>query len=72
MLPQIHIVPALPLAVWRARTHRVTDHRRIMILMFAGALVEAGLFTLLPGPIMHHVIFGDLSAGSRRLAETTP
>ncbi|WP_025036422.1 DUF2306 domain-containing protein [Bradyrhizobium sp. DOA9] len=49
---------ALPLAVWRAHTHRIADHRRMMTLMFAGALVVAGLFTLLPGRLMHRVIFG--------------
>ncbi len=48
----------LPLAVWRAHAHRVADHRRMMILLFAGALVVAGLFTLVPGRIMHRVIFG--------------
>lgn len=48
----------LPLAVWRAHTHRVADHRRMMIFIFAGALVVAGLFTLVPGRIMHRVIFG--------------
>lgn len=48
----------LPLAVWRAHTHRVADHRRMMIMTFVGALVIAGLFTLLPGRIMHRVIFG--------------
>jgi hypothetical protein len=39
----------LPPAVWRAQTHRVTDHRRIMVLIFAGALVVAGLFSWCPG-----------------------
>jgi uncharacterized membrane protein len=48
----------LPLAVWRARRHRVADHRRIMTMTFVGALVIAGLFTLLPGRIMHAVVFG--------------
>ena len=48
----------LPLAVWRAHTHRVADHKRIMILTFAGALVIAGVFTLVPGRIMHAVVFG--------------
>jgi uncharacterized membrane protein len=48
----------LPLAVWKAHRHRVADHRRIMILLFSGALVIAGLFTLLPGRIMHAVVFG--------------
>ena len=48
----------LPVAVWRARRHRVAEHRRIMSGMFLGALVVAGLFTLLPGRIMHSVVFG--------------
>jgi len=57
-LLSIFVLTMLPLAVWRAHTHRVADHRRIMILMFSGALVVAGLFTLLPGRIMHIVVFG--------------
>src|SRR3984893_2289738 len=48
----------LPLGVWMAHRHRVADHRRIMIYTFSGALVIAGLFTLLPGRIMHAVVFG--------------
>jgi uncharacterized membrane protein len=48
----------LPIAVWRARQHRVADHRRIMTMTFVGALVIAGLFTFLPGRIMHAVVFG--------------
>jgi uncharacterized membrane protein len=57
-LLSIFTLVMLPLAVWRAHTHRVADHRRIMILLFTGALVVAGLFTLLPGRIMHSVVFG--------------
>src|SRR6202166_767511 len=57
-LLSIFVLTMLPLAVWRAHTHRVADHRRIVTLMFSGALVVAGLFTLLPGRIMHTVIFG--------------
>jgi uncharacterized membrane protein len=57
-LLSIFVLTMLPLAVWRAHTHRVADHRRIMIMMFSGALVIAGLFTLLPGRIMHAVVFG--------------
>ena len=48
----------VPLGVWFAHSHRVASHRRIMIGVFSGALVIAGLFTLLPGRIMHAVIFG--------------
>ncbi len=49
----------LPLGVWRAHRHDVAGHRLIMILLFSGALVIAGLFTLVPGRIMHTVVFGS-------------
>ncbi|HEX4553737.1 MAG TPA: DUF2306 domain-containing protein [Xanthobacteraceae bacterium] len=48
----------LPLAVWHARRHAVERHRKAMLSIFVGALVIAGLFTLLPGRIMHAVVFG--------------
>ncbi|WP_246510408.1 DUF2306 domain-containing protein [Bradyrhizobium glycinis] len=64
-LLSIFTLVVLPLAVWRARTHRIADHRRMMIFIFAGALVVAGLFTLVPGRIMHRVIFG-VRPGSAR------
>lgn len=49
----------LPLAVLRAHQHDVARHKRAMISLFAGALLIAGLFTLLPGRIMHAVLFGN-------------
>jgi uncharacterized membrane protein len=48
----------LPLAVWKAHRHQVGTHRQIMTYMFLGALVIAGLFTLMPGRIMNAVMFG--------------
>jgi uncharacterized membrane protein len=48
----------LPLAVLHARRHRIANHRRAMISIFVGALVIAGVFTLLPGRIMYQVVFG--------------
>jgi uncharacterized membrane protein len=57
-LLSIFTLAMLPLGVWFAHRHRVADHRRVMVLMFSGALVIAGLFTLLPGRIMHAVVFG--------------
>jgi uncharacterized membrane protein len=57
-LLSIFTLVTLPLGVWMAQRHRVADHRRIMISIFTGALVIAGLFTLLPGRIMHAVVFG--------------
>ena len=48
----------LPLAVLHARNHRVANHKRAMVSIFLGALVIAGLFTFMPGRIMHAVFFG--------------
>jgi uncharacterized membrane protein len=49
----------LPLGVWYAHRHRVQNHRWTMIGIFFGALVIAGLFTFVPGRIMHAVVFGS-------------
>ena len=49
----------LPLAVWRARQHDVRRHQRAMAGLFVGALVIAGIFTFMPGRIMHAVLFGS-------------
>jgi uncharacterized membrane protein len=57
-LLSIFVLVMLPRAVWKAHSHQVGAHRRIMSLMFLGALVVAGLFTLIPGRIMHAVVFG--------------
>ncbi len=57
-LLSIFTLIVLPIAVWRARRHRIADNRRIMTMIFVGALVIAGLFTFLPGRIMHAVVFG--------------
>lgn len=52
---------ALPYALWNARHHRVARHARAMRLLFLGALVIAGAFTLWPGRIMHDVMFGTVT-----------
>jgi uncharacterized membrane protein len=49
---------ALPVGVWHARRHDVARHRWIMIGIFAGGLVVAGLFTFVPGRIMYAVMTG--------------
>jgi uncharacterized membrane protein len=59
----IHLLSMLvlvltPLAVLAAHRHHVNRHRWAMIGLFGGALVIAGAFTLLPGRIMHRVVFG--------------
>jgi uncharacterized membrane protein len=60
----IHLLSIFTLAmlvrgVWFARNHNVHRHRLTMTITFAGALVIAGLFTFLPGRIMHAVVFGN-------------
>jgi uncharacterized membrane protein len=57
-LLSIFTLVMLPLAAWKAHSHQVGAHRRIMISIFLGALVIAGLFTLVPGRLMHKVVFG--------------
>ena len=48
----------LPLAIYYAHTRQVRRHRSAMLSLFFGALVIAGIFTLVPGRIMHKVVFG--------------
>jgi uncharacterized membrane protein len=60
----IHVIAiftlvTLPLAVWAAHGHAVERHRRAMTGLFFGALVIAGIFTLVPGRIMHAVVVGN-------------
>jgi uncharacterized membrane protein len=58
-LLSIFTLLTLPLAVWAAHRHAVDHHRRAMTAIFFGTLVIAGLFTLVPGRVMHAVVFGN-------------
>lgn len=49
---------SLVYAIWRIRAGDRRRHRRAMLLLVWGALAGAGAFTLLPGRIMHAVVFG--------------
>jgi len=57
-LLSIYTLVMVPLAVWKAHNHDVATHRKIMMYLFLGALLIAGLLTLLPGRVMHKVVFG--------------
>ena len=57
-LLSIFTLVMLPVGLLHARRHRVADHRKTMIWIFIGALVIAGLFTFMPGRIMHRVLLG--------------
>jgi uncharacterized membrane protein len=58
-------IVALPLGVIAARRHHISAHKRIMIILFTGALAIAGAFTFLPGRIMHDLAFGTQSEHER-------
>ena len=54
----IYTLAMLPLGLYFARGHNVRGHQRTMLGLFFGALIIAGAFTLLPGRLMHKVVFG--------------
>ena len=58
-LISIAVLIMLPAAVLFAHSHNVRRHSRIMIGIFIGGLVIAGLFTFAPGRVMHAVAFGE-------------
>lgn len=49
---------ALPWAIYAIRRRNVRSHRWTMISIFAGGLVVAGIFTLLPGRLLGGMVFG--------------
>jgi uncharacterized membrane protein len=57
-LLSIMVLVMLPTAIYFARVHRVRGHKLTMLGIFSGALIIAGIFTLVPGRIMHRVLFG--------------
>ncbi len=58
-LLSIFTLVMLPFAVLAAHRHNVPRHRRAMLGIFFGGLVIAGLFTFVPGRIMHAVLLGQ-------------
>ncbi len=50
---------SLPAGIYAARRGKIATHKRAMRSLFFFALIAAGLFTLLPGRIMHDVVFGS-------------
>lgn len=52
------VLATVPVAIAGARRGRIARHRRGMIQLFVLALLGAGAFTLLPGRVMHAVVFG--------------
>ena len=57
-LLSIWVLLFTPFAVMMARRGNISAHKRSMMGLFAGALIIAGIFTFVPGRIMHAVLFG--------------
>ena len=60
----IHILSVFVLigswqAVAAARAGRIAEHRRHVGNLYSFALLAAGAFTLLPGRLMHKLLFGE-------------
>ncbi|TFZ58468.1 hypothetical protein E4V01_11565 [Methylorubrum sp. Q1] len=61
-LSAIHVLSAItltqaPMLAWHARKHRVDAHRYTVLSLVSGALLIAGLFTLLPGRMLGRWLF---------------
>jgi len=61
-LSPIHLLSAYVLygswkAIAAARAHRIREHRLNVVGMYAGGIILAGGFTLLPGRLMHEIVF---------------
>jgi len=52
------VLGTLWIAVRAARRGDIARHKRVMILLYGLALMLTGAFTLMPGRIMHTVLFG--------------
>lgn len=61
----IHILSVITLvalagAIWFAITGNIRRHRNVVIGLYAGGLVIAGLFTLLPQRLLGHALWSSL------------
>ena len=54
----VFVLIVLPMGILHARRHNVAGHKKTMIGLFVGALIIAGIFTLIPGRVMYTVVFG--------------
>jgi uncharacterized membrane protein len=52
----------LALGIYMARTGRIEKHKRIVKGLYFGALIIAGLFTLLPNRLLGHWLWTHLLA----------
>ncbi|MEO1253421.1 MAG: hypothetical protein AAFY41_00865 [Bacteroidota bacterium] len=46
----------VPSAYYAAKNHRIKSHQRKMVLLYIGAILIAGFFTLTPGRYPHDLL----------------
>ena len=49
---------SLGLAIYYVRVGNIKRHKQVMIALYGLALLLTGLFTLMPGRVMHQIVFG--------------
>ena len=49
---------SLGLAIYYVSVGNIKRHKQVMIALYGFALVLTGLFTLMPGRVMHQIVFG--------------
>ena len=49
---------SLGLAIYYVRVGNIKRHKQVMIALYGFALLLTGLFTLMPGRVMHQIVFG--------------
>lgn len=48
---------SLGLAIYYVRVGNIKRHKQVMITLYGFALLLTGLFTLMPGRVMHQIVF---------------
>ena len=57
-LLSIWTIFSLGLAVYFVRAKNIKRHKQMMITLYGFALILTGLFTFMPGRVMHQIAFG--------------
>ena len=50
---------SVPAALFAIKRGDIRDHKQAMVMLYIGAIVIAGGFTLMPGRYLHQVFFGN-------------
>ena len=57
-LLSIWTIFSLGLAIYFVRMGNIKRHKQVMIALYGFALILTGFFTLMPGRVMHQIVFG--------------